>query len=136
MKGDKMKLNYYSDPGHGWVKVPKKIIKELGIEDKISSYSYMKDDFVYLEEDGDLTLFCKTMEKMGKTVEFKESTSNKYSRIRKYHSYVNYTDQENNEIVDLKEKMILIKNWSKQGLTMIKNAGLDDLKYWQTLYNF
>lgn len=35
-----MKFQFYADPGHGWVEVKRELLKELGIEDKISSYSY------------------------------------------------------------------------------------------------
>ena len=29
-------FNYYCDPGHGWVKVPYKILLDLGIKKEIS----------------------------------------------------------------------------------------------------
>lgn len=49
------------DPGHGWLRVPRTELTELGILDKISSYSYQTDDgkFVFLEEDCDLTLYVE-----------------------------------------------------------------------------
>ena len=34
-------FNFYSDSGHGWLKVPVKLLKELDIENKISEYSYI-----------------------------------------------------------------------------------------------
>ena len=45
------KFDFYSDSSHGWAKVPKSLLKELGIEKSVSSYSYMRDDYAYLEED-------------------------------------------------------------------------------------
>lgn len=82
-----MKFDFYSDPGHGWVKVPKSLIKKLGIEEKISVHSYMLGDNVYLEEDSDLTKFIKVMRSIGKTVEFREHHTDRTSRIRNYQMY-------------------------------------------------
>ena len=82
-----MKFNSYSDPGHGWLKVPRKLLNKLGIEDQISRYSYQRGDFAYLEEDGDLTLFMATAKKAGLDVEMKHSTSHSSSRIRSYASF-------------------------------------------------
>lgn len=45
---------FHSDPGHGWVQVPMTELLDLGIAHKISSYSYMKGCFAYLEEDCDM----------------------------------------------------------------------------------
>lgn len=82
-----MQLNFHSDPGRGWVKVKRELLKELGIEDKISSYSYQRGEYVYLEEDADLTLFVNTMKAQGRGVEFVGRSSNKLSRIRSYQSF-------------------------------------------------
>lgn len=82
-----MKFNFYSDPAHGWAKVPLSLLKELKIDQKISSYSYVKKGNAYLEEDGDLGVFINAMKKAGKTVSFKESHTNKSSRIRNYPRY-------------------------------------------------
>lgn len=57
------KYDFYSDPGHGWLKVERKELVELGIENQISGYSYQKGDFVYLEEDGDASKFMDAWEK-------------------------------------------------------------------------
>lgn len=50
---------FFEDPGHGWLEVTRQELNELGISDRISSYSYQKDGLVYLEEDCDATLFCQ-----------------------------------------------------------------------------
>ena len=49
----------YIDPGHGWLKVPRKELHELGIADQITPYSYQRGDWVYLEEDRDWAVFTK-----------------------------------------------------------------------------
>lgn len=84
-----MKFDYYSDPGHGWVKVPIKELKELEIADKISPWSYMKGDYAYLEEDKDVYIFMMAMKKVGKPVSFREHNTDRQSKIRNYTSYHN-----------------------------------------------
>lgn len=82
-----MKFQFYADPGHGWVKVKRDLLKELGIEEKISSYSYQRGEFVYLEEDCDQSLFWQTMKDQGCEVEYVHHHTNNYSRIRSYQSF-------------------------------------------------
>ena len=82
-----MIFNFYSDPSHGWVKIPKELLKKLNLENEISHYSYVRDAFVYLEEDKDLTTFVRAMEKKGKEVKFRQFHGNKSSKIRNYERY-------------------------------------------------
>ena len=51
---------FIEDPGHGWIEVSMLELKNLGISDKISGYSYMSRDrfWAYLEEDCDLSLWA------------------------------------------------------------------------------
>jgi hypothetical protein len=48
---------FFTDPGHGWLAVPKAELTTLGIAHDISPYSYQHAGFVYLEEDCDLVKF-------------------------------------------------------------------------------
>ena len=50
-------FDYIQDPGHGWIKTPVKLLIELGIASEISSYSYYRNGFAYLEEDCDAARF-------------------------------------------------------------------------------
>jgi hypothetical protein len=56
-----MNTNYvfYSDPGHGWLAVSTEELELLGIDSKITAYSYQSPDgsVSYLEEDCDLATF-------------------------------------------------------------------------------
>jgi hypothetical protein len=52
-------LNFYSDDGHGWLRVPLHVVSAMGLADKISAYSYRDERFAYLEEDCDMTKFCE-----------------------------------------------------------------------------
>lgn len=81
-------FRFYSDPGHGWLKVPRKLLQELGIDDEISSYSYQRSDYVYIEEDCDLCSFNAAMKTANRPYKFKETANRRrLSRIRNYESY-------------------------------------------------
>lgn len=56
---------FYSDPGHGWLQVPRSLLRELGIEGQVSPYSYQRLDDAFLEEDCDYSLFAKAMKEAG-----------------------------------------------------------------------
>lgn len=82
------KFDFFMDPGHGWVKVPKTLLKQLGIESKISSYSYQQGEYAYLEEDCDAGEFIVAYKKkFADLPKFNERVSNKSSRVRNYESY-------------------------------------------------
>jgi len=87
------RFKFYQDAGHGWLAVKRKFLKELEIEDKITTFSYQKGQTVYLEEDMDAqTFISKWKEKYNREVEIVD----KYGRngqcpnrsaIRSYEQY-------------------------------------------------
>ena len=79
------KFTFYSDAGHGWLKVPKALILELGIADKISHFSYERSDSVYLEEDCDFSLFAEAYSP-NERLRLTEVNSDR-SRVRTYRPY-------------------------------------------------
>ena len=84
-----MKFNFFSDPSHGWLKVPRTLLIKLGITNQITQYSYQKKEFVYLEEDQDLSLFLQTMKKSNLNFQILNmKQSNKSSKIRSYERFV------------------------------------------------
>jgi hypothetical protein len=82
-----MKFTYYTDPGHGWIRVKKQLLIQLNIAFDISNYSYMKGNSAYLEEDCDLQKLSDALIKVGKTLELIQKHTNKNSRIRSYAKY-------------------------------------------------
>lgn len=56
-----LSLHFFSDPGHGWLKVKLSWLEELGLIDEISSYSYLQGEHAYLEEDADTTIFLNKL---------------------------------------------------------------------------
>jgi hypothetical protein len=79
---------YYSDPGHGWIAVKYQEIIDLGIADKITSFSYKKGKTIYLEEDQDASTYIKAYkEHYGEEVNFIRKNTNKNSPIRNYEPF-------------------------------------------------
>jgi hypothetical protein len=79
-----MKLNVYNDPGHGWVAIKRDVLIKLGIEHKVSYYSYQRGQTVYLEEDCDASLLIGAARDAGTTLEFNEKYCDRHSPIRSY----------------------------------------------------
>ena len=82
-------IQCYCDPGHAWAKVKRKELAALGILESISHYSYQRGEYVFLEEDSDLSTYAKAMEDKGIKLLFKGSVSDRSSRIRSYESFRN-----------------------------------------------
>ena len=83
----KVTLDFYSDPGHAWVKFPMSKLYELGIQNKISTYSYRRNNTAYLEEDMDASILIEKLKELGITFKVREFNTNKYSKIRSYRHY-------------------------------------------------
>jgi hypothetical protein len=79
-----MKIKFYSDPGHGWGAVKRKVLDELGIADQITHFSYQKGQTVYLEEDSDLPALVTKLALNGVTVEYEQHSTGRRSPIRSY----------------------------------------------------
>ena len=77
----------YEDPGHGWVKVSLFLLRKLNIADKITSCSYQRGDYVYLEEDCDFSTFYDAMSRADKAIKIESRHTDKQSKIRSYEPY-------------------------------------------------
>lgn len=75
-----MKIEYFQDPGHGWLCVPLTIVQSWGI--RPSRFSYLDSANVYLEEDCDAALFLDTARSKGVEVEIVERHQDGKSWIR------------------------------------------------------
>lgn len=88
---------HYDDAGHGWIACDYTTLVELGVEDKISSCSYMRrfsDAYngvwlcVFLEEDSDAGVMINAYtEQVGKRPTIKNKWDGNRSRIRDYPLY-------------------------------------------------
>jgi hypothetical protein len=63
MRTNTQELTYkwIADAGHAWLEVSMDEINALNISDKISSYSYVKGETAYLEEDCDASIFLDAL---------------------------------------------------------------------------
>jgi hypothetical protein len=78
----------YTDPGHGWVKVPVSLLDTLGITDKITRFSYRRGAYAYLEEDLDADTFVQAYrQRYGYGPQWVSKNANKSSKIRSYASF-------------------------------------------------
>jgi len=82
-------INIFSDPGHAWAAVLFEELQELKIEHKITSYSYIKNGIVYLEEDYDFGIYMNRLKEVYPDIELtiKESHNNNCP-IRNYRQYL------------------------------------------------
>ena len=83
----RMVITIYRDPSHGWGKENKALLDKLGIADKISKYSYMREGKAYLEEDVDLNILLQALTKAGREFRLDDRYSERPSRIRGYDAY-------------------------------------------------
>lgn len=81
------KLSFHSDPGHGWLAVNVRDLETLGLMKKISHYSYVRGNTVYLEEDCDYGLFLQASKEAGWNLSIKTIHYDKTAPIRSYNSF-------------------------------------------------
>ena len=90
------KYTFIADAGHGWLKVHVNDIAQLRLDEEISGYSYKSWEWVYLEEDRDLTIFLVALFPEGfKSEAFKKFRDNNitdrldgdYSHVRAFNHY-------------------------------------------------
>ncbi len=75
------------DCGHGWLSVKKKELIDLGIANKITRWSYMKGNSVYLEEDCDMGVYLMAQHKRGVCIKVIHGKTHQTSPVRSYHSF-------------------------------------------------
>jgi hypothetical protein len=88
-------FTFYEDARHGWLQVPYSMLVALGIQDKITGYSYQKGNMVYLEEDLDAVTFWNAyLEAIGRPKDYKYGNSlvyTEYSHSSSIRNYEHYT---------------------------------------------
>ena len=85
----KKKYRLFSDASHAWLEVSFDELVKLGINKKITAWSYYKGNNIYLEEDTDAPLFMQTKKDLtGEITEYEEITSDYNSPIRSYTPYL------------------------------------------------
>ena len=79
-------LNFFSDSGHGWLKAPRALLDQLNLIDQITSFSFQRGEFVYLEEDQDAETLLKALKDNGHEPLIKTKNSDR-SKIRSYERF-------------------------------------------------
>jgi hypothetical protein len=82
-----MEYVFHTDAGHGWLEVHKDELELFGIADKVSSYSYVQGNKVYLEEDCDASLFINALDSKGIKPTIHHATQEETSFIRSLRRY-------------------------------------------------
>ncbi len=82
-------FDYIQDAGHGWVKAPINLLAELNILGSISTYSYVRGAYVYLEEDCDAAIFMNAFNNLfGHDPKLRSRVAReKRSKIRSYDQF-------------------------------------------------
>jgi hypothetical protein len=75
---------YHQDSGHGWLEVPIREIKAMGLEERITPYSYLHEGKAYLEEDVDAGTFLDMRNLLPKPVAIQNNHMDGMCRIRDY----------------------------------------------------
>lgn len=85
-------FDYIQDPGHGWVKVPLAMLRDLGIAERITTCSYVHNGHAYLEEDNDTaTFFSAYRARFGHDPKLRSRIAReRLSRVRGYDRYPMY----------------------------------------------
>lgn len=84
----KVVRKFHQDPGHGWLCVKISELEALGIADKITSYSFMRKQSAYLEEDTDYTTYLNALKERGIELETVDGKIfNKDHPIKRFESY-------------------------------------------------
>lgn len=84
---EKVTRRFFSDASHGWLSVKYQELVDLGIEEQISPYSYVKGKSAYLEEDQDMSLYLKAKEAAGFEIVFDKRDHGDSSVIRRYEPF-------------------------------------------------
>ena len=136
------KLHFYSDGGHGWLKVPIKLLYNLGIAGNITEYSYMLGNFAYLEEDQDVHTFATALEtRYGKFDSqtfwdrIEQHDSSRRSKIRDYPRYAHYSGEELERIQAKRKKILAANKFNQKSINLINSSPESDLDYWIKYYN-
>jgi len=89
----------HSDASHSWLSVNRKELIKLGIESKISRYSYQGKKYpntIFLEEDVDMPLYLKACKENNIEVKIKDSTNSRFQtrphKIRGYNFFQSTED--------------------------------------------
>lgn len=81
-------FTFHTDPGHGWLEVPRSLLDVLGIAAQVSPYSYIDGPRAYLEEDCDAGLLLRALDDRAEPYTLRELHIDREHPIRNFHSFI------------------------------------------------
>jgi predicted small secreted protein len=78
---------YHQDSAHGWLEVPTRELRIMGLQDRITFYSYLRQGKAYLEEDVDMGTFLDIRRLLPKPFIFQSNNMDGMCFIRNYPQY-------------------------------------------------
>jgi hypothetical protein len=78
---------HHQDSGHGWLEVPARELRAMGMEGRITPCSYLYEGKAYLEEDLDAGTFLDMRKLLPKPVAIQNNYMDGMCRIRNYPNY-------------------------------------------------
>lgn len=104
---------WYVNEIHFYLKVPLAHIEEIGVVELISPYSYVENDHIYLEEDGDAYHFIDALKASGKEFNPKRIVVNDLSFLNGLYSfgceeetYYSHNDINHPDLISFKDDII------------------------------
>jgi hypothetical protein len=103
-------IKAFCDAGHGWGRVFRTDLRDLNILQDITSFSYQKNRYVYLEEDCDLSTYVNALKNLYPDIEinFKTVNNSNYSSIRTYDNF-HLNNEESNKIEIRKHVNMIVR---------------------------
>lgn len=81
-----LQIIQFTDSGHGWYKIARNLLVEVGAQALVSKYSYQHENFIYLEGDYDAPKIFKMLQTAGYYLQFTAQHADN-SPIRGYARY-------------------------------------------------
>ena len=125
------KFDFYSDAGHGWLKVSRAELLVLGIATTISNCSYAFGEWAFLEEDGDFSQFVTAWEaKTGLTWSMTENVREHTSDLSSIRGYAGYTPLSEVELTEMRSLAGRMRTIFSRQARIISSASLTQLREW------
>jgi hypothetical protein len=104
---------YHQDSGHGWLEVPAGEIIAMGLTEKITPYSYLRQGKAYLEEDVDMETFLNLRKLLPQAVDVKINYLDGMSLIRDYPQYKSENNMPEKNSQDRKKSSAKNIGWER-----------------------
>lgn len=84
----KITLTMLNDSGRSWLKVPRRLLDQVGLSSYVSSKSSQRKDDVYLDTTEDVPMVVLRLQRENINYRIKNVTTKKSSKVRSYNPYI------------------------------------------------